>query len=495
MKYISHPFVKDSSLEYREYQVRLAFDALSQNTLISIPTGLGKTVIALLAMAESLKSRGSCLFLAPTRPLVHQHYKLLKSYLKYDEEEIVFVTGEERREHRIDKWERKVVCATPQVFKNDLDLGFIKPENFSLIIFDEAHRAVGDYAYVYIAKVFKDFPTRIMALTASLPSEKEKVNEILKNLNIERVEVRDESSEDVKPYVKETKIEWVKVDIPKFLFSLSQKLKEILKDKMKILRELNIIKEKANLRELLELRKNLKLLPKESRNTLFSCIRLYHALYLLETQGLSSFLNFLERSFKKVRSPATRELLRDKRIKEVYELARGYLMLGEEHPKLIKLKEILNLKDKEKAIIFASYRDTVERITEYLNNFGFKARKLIGKGGIDGLTQEDQINTLEELREGSFNILVATQVGEEGLDISECNLVVFYDNVPSAIRFIQRRGRTGRKSPGKMVIMLTRGTIDEAYYWIGKRRLIESKALVRSMKKRKDYKSLDQFFL
>ena len=70
---------------------------------------------------------------------------------------------------------------------------------------------------------------------------------------------------------------------------------------------------------------------------------------------------------------------------------------------------------------------------------------LIGKAGKDGLKQKKQIEAVEKFREGEYNVLVSTRVGEEGLDISEVNLVVLYDNVPSSIRFVQRRGTNGKK--------------------------------------------------
>jgi Fanconi anemia group M protein len=77
--------------------------------------------------------------------------------------------------------------------------------------------------------------------------------------------------------------------------------------------------------------------------------------------------------------------------------------------------------------------------------------------------------------------LVATRVGEEGLDIAEVNQVIFYDNVPSSVRFIQRRGRTGRKNTGKLVVLIAKNTIDETYYWIGRRKMTAAKSMGRQM--------------
>jgi Fanconi anemia group M protein len=114
---------------------------------------------------------------------------------------------------------------------------------------------------------------------------------------------------------------------------------------------------------------------------------------------------------------------------------------------------------------------------------GVSAGILIGKAGKSGLKQKEQIETVQKFRDGVFQVLVATRVGEEGLDIAEVNQVIFYDNVPSSIRFIQRRGRTGRKDTGKLVVLIAKNTIDERYYWIGKRKMLAAKSMGDKMTK------------
>ena len=81
------------------------------------------------------------------------------------------------------------------------------------------------------------------------------------------------------------------------------------------------------------------------------------------------------------------------------------------------------------------------------------------------MTQKEQIAILQEFREGKFNVLVSSSVGEEGLDIPQVDLVIFYEPIPSAIRHIQRRGRTGRLEKGEVVILVTKNTRDEGYRW------------------------------
>ena len=102
---------------------------------------------------------------------------------------------------------------------------------------------------------------------------------------------------------------------------------------------------------------------------------------------------------------------------------------------------------------------------------GISATFLIGKAGETGLKQKQQVETVQKFRDGQYRVLVATRVGEEGLDISEVNDVIFFDNVPSSIRFVQRKGRTGRKSSGNLTVLIAKGTIDETYYWVGQRKI------------------------
>ena len=134
-------------------------------------------------------------------------------------------------------------------------------------------------------------------------------------------------------------------------------------------------------------------------------------------------------------------------------------------------------------MIFTSYRDSVDVIYNKLSEMGIPTGILIGKAGETGLKQKKQIETVQKFRDGLFKVLVATRVGEEGLDISEVNQVIFYDNVPSSIRYVQRRGRTGRKDTGKLVVLIAKNTIDETYYWIGKRKMSAAKSMGEKMTK------------
>ena len=162
MTYISHPLIRPDSLESREYQLTVAMRALDANTLVVLPTGLGKTAVALIVAASRFYNEGGkVLMLAPTKPLVEQHLRFLKNCSFYPEGRegyfhFAMFTGETPGEDRTDEWERSaVIFATPQVIKNDILAGRYSLEDVSLLVIDECHRAVGNYAYVFIAGQYR----------------------------------------------------------------------------------------------------------------------------------------------------------------------------------------------------------------------------------------------------------------------------------------------------------------------------------------------------
>ena len=481
-QYLEKKYVQKNSIEKRDYQVNLATQAIKENCIVVLPTGLGKTAIALHVMAEYLsKGIGGVLFLAPTRVLVNQHYEFLKNNLTLDD--ISLITGEDTIQKRTKLWNNSVICATPEIARNDLDRGIVTPEQFTLVIFDEVHRTVGDYAYSGIAQRFEDSSARILGMTATLPSEKEKATEILTRLKIASVAERTEDSLDVKPYTQETNTEWINVELPDELKAIQTLLKSSLDQRYDTLRENGIkLASQQSLSALLRIRQFVLNTNRRSAKPLFTAIRIHYALTMLEVHGITPFLKFCARAQAK-KGIGVKELFEvDPNFTRAVSLAKDAQSKGIEHSKIPKLKEILDSVP-GKALIFTSYRDSVDLIYNKLIEMGVSAGILIGKAGDAGLKQKKQIETVQKFRDGIFQVLVATRVGEEGLDIAEVNQVIFYDNVPSSIRFIQRRGRTGRKDTGKLVVLIAKNTIDETYYWIGKRKITASKGMGKKMTK------------
>ena len=481
-QYIEKKYVQKNSIEKRDYQVNLANQAIKENCIVVLPTGLGKTAIALNVIAEYLaKGTGGALFLAPTRVLVHQHYEFLKANLTLDD--ISLITGEDPIQKRTKLWSNSVICATPEITKNDLDRQIVSPEQFNLVVFDEVHRTVGDYAYSGIAERFENSSARLIGLTATLPSEKEKATEILTRLRISSIAERTEDSPDVKPYIQETKTEWINVELPTELKSIQTLLKLALNERYDTLQKNGIrLAEQQSLSALLRIRQFVLSRNRRSAKPLFTAIRIHYALSILEAHGITPFLKFCERARKK-KGAGVKELFEvDPNFTRAVHLAKEAQSRGIEHSKIPKLKEILESVP-GKALIFTSYRDSVDLIFNKLTEMGVSAGILIGKAGETGLKQKEQIEAVQKFRDGIFQVLVATRVGEEGLDIAEVNQVIFYDNVPSSIRYIQRRGRTGRKDTGKLVVLIAKNTIDERYYWIGKRKMLAAKSMGDKMTK------------
>ena len=521
--FIDHKNIKPKSIEIRKYQVNIANSAKDKNTLIVLPTGLGKTVIALFLIADHIKNKNEkILFLAPTKPLVLQHASFLKEYLKVDPEEIIVFTGEVSPAKRTKLWsDSRIIISTPQVIENDLLSKRINLEDVCFIVFDEAHHAVGDYAYVFVNEIYQKQRKNglLVGMTASPGNDVPKILDVCKNLNVSNIEIRTKFDADVKPYVQDLKIIWKEILLPKeFAFTISL-LKAALSKRLKVLKEIEVI-ESASLsliskRKLLDAQKKIqqeirsaikpsKMLFKAA-SVQSEAMKIHYALELLQTQGVNAILNYFQRIGKEVSSKSSskssRNIMSDPNVIEAYAFAKS---LDLEHPKVPEItqiiKEQLNEKPDSKIIAFTHFRDTSSYVCKTLEKVKYaKPVRFVGqasKEGDKGLTQKEQAKIIEQFRNGEYNILIATSVAEEGLDIPSTDLVIFYEPIPSEIRLIQRKGRTGRLTPGKVIIMITKGTPDEGYYWASKRRekLMRSELEVIRTKLDKKFENAEELY-
>ncbi|WP_297503127.1 DEAD/DEAH box helicase [Thermococcus sp.] len=484
-------YLRRDSIEPRVYQEVIYARCKERNCLVVLPTGLGKTLIAMLIADYRLSNyNGKVLFLAPTKPLAVQHTEDFKRLFDLPQESINVLTGELSPEKRKKLWEESIVItATPQTVENDILTGRISLEDVVLLVIDEAHRAVGSYSYVFIAKEYLKAAKHplVLGLTASPGSDEEKIREIVKNLRVEHVEMRTESSPDVKPYVQKIAFEWIKVELPEIYKEVRSLLREMLKESLKPLAHFKLVSTyspEVSKREVLQA--GSKINQEVARGNYeigrlrmhqAKAIKLLHAIELLETQGLTALRAYLKKLREDKRAKSSRELMEDPRMRRVVYLLVQANESGIDHPKMEKLMELvrkqLERKQNSKIIVFTNYRDTGRKIVEELGEMGVSVERFIGqasRGKDRGMSQKEQKEVLEAFSRGEFNVLVATSVGEEGLDVPEVDLVVFYEPVPSAIRSIQRRGRTGRHRPGKVVVLMAKGTRDEAYYWSSKRK-------------------------
>ena len=485
---MTHELLRRGAVEERAYQVNIAKACLGRPTLVVLPTGMGKTVVAAMVIAETLRRKGGrILFLAPTKPLVEQHAASLRDILIVDR--IALFTGEATSpEERELLWrENKIVVSTPQVIRNDLRAERFTLEDVSLIVFDEAHRAVGDYAYVDVARAYKAVPGRLaLGMTASPGSSAEKILEVCSNLGITAVEIRTEYDADVVPYVHGLAIQRVAVDAPDVAKDLRALLRTVFDEQVERLKKAGFLqgKPRPTLKDLLaagdEARKALDAGQKDGR--LYGVItaqaiamKANHAIGLAETQGLGALRSFFDRIEADARSKADVQFLKHAKVQEAMKVARG---TSDEHPKINKtlwvVREQFLAKPDSKIIVFTHYRDTADRMTQEIAKLpGIRPVRFVGqstRGEDVGLSQKEQVAILERFKRGEVNVIVATSIGEEGLDIPQVDLVVFYEPVPSEIRTIQRRGRTGRSAAGRVVMLVTKDTRDEAYLYSARRK-------------------------
>jgi Fanconi anemia group M protein len=164
------------------------------------------------------------------------------------------------------------------------------------------------------------------------------------------------------------------------------------------------------------------------------------------------------------KSRAVQNLLNNKNIVAAMQLAKEALKRGEEHEKVKYAMEILRKYRDKSAIVFVQYRSTIKMLVDTFNKNGFESMAFVGKK--EGVTQEKQKKVIEEFRARKFNVLVASSIGEEGLDIPSVDLVIFYEPIPNEIRNIQRKGRTARFRAGDVYVLVAQDTKDEIYLYI-----------------------------
>jgi len=511
---IEHPLLEPDFLERRLYQLKLAGTAANHHTLVCLPTGLGKTTVSLLVTARRLEEvGGKSLMLAPTKPLVQQHADFYREALQISDtdeqrssssenEEIVVFTGDVSPDDRAELWtEATIVMATPQVIENDLVGSRISLSDVTHLTFDECHRATGDYAYNYIAERYHADARDplVTGMSASPGGDEEAILEVCENLGIEEVEVMTEEDADVDEFTHETEVEWERIDLPDDVIEIRDALNEVITDRLEKLKELGVAKSTQpdqSQKDLNRMRAELQQLINNDQSEGFEgmsvhaeVMKLRQAVTLVETQSVEALRRYFERQRNQARSSgaskASQRMVSDPRVREAMRKAENF---DELHPKYRKarmlLAETLGLEGGERVIVFTESRDTAEALTDFLSE-SFDAKRFVGQGdreGSDGMTQKQQQEVLDEFRAGEFEVLVSTSVAEEGLDVPEVDLVLFYEPVPTAIRSIQRKGRTGRQSEGRVVVLMAEDTRDEAYFWISRRREKEMESELRDLK-------------
>ncbi len=477
MRFVEHPRILPGSMEERGYQTGMVEKCLTADTLLILPTGLGKTVVAARLAAEFL-DRGKVLMLAPSKPLVDQHAASMSGFLVGAE--VAVLNGSVRPDRRAAEFgSADVVVSTPQTVANDLEEGRYDLSGVSLVVYDEAHRGRGRYDYVPIAKRVPR-GARSVGMTASPGSSVAAIEEVCGSLGLRRIDIRSETDPDVSPYVHDTYVTKIEVDLPQDMLDVSALLRVMLDD---FYSELCSVGEASRNVPVSKryLVSNGRRLQEEVRDageetgskfralTLNKiCIQLLDAVEKVESEGMTVLRRYLDRLEADSRGERGWRAPRAIVSRREYAAVRGILDSSRtEHPKVSRVMSLVSRTlargEGSKVLVFAQYRDACEMLAGKISAVeGARVGVLVGQSN-GGLRQKEQVGLLESFRRGDTNVLVSTSVGEEGLDVSNTDAVVFYEPVPSEIRAIQRRGRTGRRRDGEVYMLVARGTVDEAF--------------------------------
>ncbi|KAM3065945.1 3'-5' DNA helicase [Clarireedia jacksonii] len=492
----------------REYQYSIVHSGLFNNLLVALPTGLGKTFIAATIMLNFFRwtKDAQIVFVAPTKPLVSQQVKACFEIAGIPRSATTMLTGEQPPALRAEEWaEKRVFFMTPQTIDNDLRSGIADPKKIVLLIVDEAHRATGNYAYAKVVQFIRRFNKsfRVLALTATPGATVEAVQEVIDNLEIAKVEIRTEESMDIRQYVHRRDIDEIILDPSDEIIMIKELFSKALQPLVNKLCANNCYysKDPMGLTQfgMVQARKswmgsaagrNANMGLKGMVNALFTVLTsVAHSIKLLNFHGISAFYSNIKEFRAEVEDGKggkyKKEIVNHPDFQKMMERVSGWIkkenFVG--HPKLTCLcDEILNHfldagaglhgvdapPSSTRVIVFSEYRDSAEDIARTLNKHGPMIRASVFVGQSDskrseGMNQEKQLETIRKFKAGAINVIVATSIGEEGLDIGQVDLIVCYDSSSSPIRMLQRMGRTGRKRAGRIVLLLMRGKEEDAY--------------------------------
>tara|TARA_B100001113_G_scaffold326109_1_gene298799 strand:- start:5448 stop:7151 length:1704 start_codon:yes stop_codon:yes gene_type:complete len=466
-------------VEARAYQLEAVDEALSGSMLLVMPTAAGKTAVIWMMISEKLARGGKVIMIAPTVGLVEQHIRSLRDVLNI-EDRIISITGQIPPSKRIEKWEgARVVVATPKVVVNDVKNGVLDVSGFSLLVVDEAHHCTGDHAMAQVCDhyISKNENPHVLGVTASPGHRPETVREICDRTGAVRIHIRNSEEGMLQGYLSELEIVEITVAVPNEMMVLS--------DPFKIWQRGIVDREKRLGRYVMPGMINFSGLSNamdraksainrgeasgyRSVSQIAVAMRLHHLINCLMSQGVSASREYLDRLEEEEsgNKKSVRDFLRDNRIRDLRE---KLAVMDEIHSKIgavrRMVRERIRRDSESRVIVFANYRDTIASLDESLEGLtGVTPVRFVGqssRGGRKGLSAREQVRRLDEFRDGNANVLLATSIGEEGLDIPSADLVIFYEPVSSEIRTIQRRGRTGRKRLGEVIVLIAEGTRDE----------------------------------
>ncbi|MGB1985764.1 MAG: helicase-related protein [Candidatus Poseidoniaceae archaeon] len=479
MPELHHPFLRDG-IEARGYQIEATQACIRCSTLLVMPTGFGKTAVQWNCIADALESGMSKIVItAPTVGLVEQQRRMILERILIDEDNVRTYTGGDRPAKRGAIWEdATIIIATPQVIRNDVDSGLIHLGDVGLLIIDEAHHAKGNHATGQVADRYQrqaKVPW-LVAATASPGSTQRSIEQLWNRLDVKRIYVAKREDDLLKPYAVDMNVATIRVMLDSTTLALLEPLEAHQFEETDALKRQGFLAPTehltAGLIEEAAQRASVAISRRDPRGydaaRRISDVRRMHMLLdLLKTQGLRSARSYLERADEQ-RREGERSTSRFLKKQVIHNFRQSVQEMDECHPKsgIVRqlVEEHLEQNPDERILIFSEYRDTVDHLVNDLNQIeGAIVDRFIGqskRGKREGMSQKQQLAQLDKFRNGEMNVLVATSVGEEGLDVPSASMVLFYEPVSSAIRAIQRRGRTARERSGSVHVLVANDTRD-----------------------------------
>ncbi|PSR91919.1 hypothetical protein BD289DRAFT_365276 [Coniella lustricola] len=485
----------------RDYQFSIVKNGLFNNTLVALPTGLGKTFIAATVMLNYFRwtKDSKIIFVTPTKPLASQQVDACLNVAGIPRSQATLLTGEISPSLREEEWEkRRIFFMTPQTLQNDLSKGYADPKSIVLLVIDEAHRATGDYAYVKVVEFIRRFnPSfRVLALTATPGSTVEGVQAVIDSLGISTIEIRTEESIDIRSYVHSREVDQIILEPSDEMLQVQELFSKTLRPLCNKLARVNkwLARDPMTLTVmgLREAQRQWALGAGRHANqatkgmviAVFTILQsIAHAIKLLNYHGIAPFYHKMLDFRKEVEGQGSKgsknkkQIIQDANFQEMMDTITKWQRLDGfvGHPKLSYLCEnLLNhfmdagSGSSTRAIVFSEYRDSAEEIVRTLDKHKPMINASIFVGQADskrseGMKQKQQVEVIKKFTAGDFNVLVATSIGEEGLDIGQVDLIICYDASASPIRMLQRMGRTGRKRAGNITLLLMKGREEEQY--------------------------------
>lgn len=443
----------DDNYPKRQYQIEISEVAVSYNTLVSLPTGLGKTLIAAVVLYNFYRwfPTGKVIFMAPTLPLVNQQVKACYAIMGIPTEDTAVLTGKTTAARRKYTWkERRVFFCTPQTVQRDLEAGRCDPSLVVCVVIDEAHKATGDYAYVKIVNLLaqSNAKFRILGLSATPGTNIKAIQQVIDALRINKIEARTEEDPTVARYIHKRESEIVIVPAVSATKLVERALNDLIGPLLDRLRSAGALRASGNATltsyQLIKAREDFqKRNPGDSMTGYFIAAQTFCQIRTnLHKHGIGVVRTSLQRLRNTPQRGVMVNLIRSTAFETVWSTVEKAVGGGDtscdgiqenklnNNPKLTKLVEILIEHferarvrgDSSRAIVFSQFRDSVSEIVSVLaaSKPLILPRHFVGQGNgtsdglLKGMKQAEQHQVIREFRDGIYNVLVCTCIGEEG---------------------------------------------------------------------------------